>query len=175
MLYCEKTLFKMVESNGASMLINLSKIDLVVSILPVLGALDVLSTLFAAWRGYPIHIYEVGPFASYFAHRGLLYLYVFLYLGILSGVAVLLVFMRREVTTRRIWDRLVLIMLVLTACLLEAAIVNAVVSNLLLGLTGSASPSLLVWLVYASIITAILVYTFNDLRESFGLGDHGKE
>ena len=79
---------------------NLSPLDRVILLLPVLGVLDILSTFFAGWRGIPIQLYESGLFASYFAQRGLIHIYIFIYLGILSGMAGTLLFIKHEVNPR---------------------------------------------------------------------------
>jgi len=149
---------------------KLSRLDRVILILPVLGILDVLSTFFAAWRGYSLHLYEVGVFASYFAQKGLLHLYVFIYLGILVGVAGVLLFIKREVNTDRFFDELLLLLLVGVICLIEARLTSVIVSNLLLGLGQFTLLKRLNWLIYLSVFVTILAYTWDELKELFGFG-----
>jgi hypothetical protein len=144
-----------------------SKLERTICCLPVLGVFDVLSTFFAGWMGYPIHLYEVGLFASYFSQRGLLFLYVFVYLGFLVGVAALLVLMKRDVTTGkgRLFDDLVLLLLVLSVGLMEGVLVGVIVSNCLIALGRFMLPALR-WLIYLSVFAAILSYTWDELKGS---------
>ena len=149
---------------------KLSRLDRVILILPVLGILDMLSTFFAAWRGYSLYLYEVGLFASYFAQKGLLHLYVFIYLGILVGVAGVLLFIKREVSTARFLDELLLLLLVGVICIIEARLTSVIVSNSLLGLGKFAPFGGLHWLIYSSVFITILAYTWDELKELFGFG-----
>lgn len=154
---------------------KLSNLDKVILLLPVMGVFDVLSTFFAAWQGYSLYIYEVGLFASYFAQRGLLILYVFVYLGILSGMAALLFFIKRDVSTSESHDELVLLLLVTTIYLLEAVLANVIVSNFLVA-SGSLAPiGGLRWLIYLSVFVTILAYTWDELKELLGFSAYGGE
>lgn len=143
-------------------------------VLPVLGVLDVLSTFFAAWQGYPIHLYEGGVFASYFAQRGLLYFYAFIYLGILSGMAVVFLFIKREVSTRMLYDELLLLLLIVAICLIEAILTGVIVANFLLGLGRLEPLGVLRWLIYLSVFVAILTFAWDELKELFGIGEIGE-
>jgi len=147
----------------------------VILVLPVLGIFDVFSTFFVAWQGYPIYLYEVGLFASYFVQEGLLHLYVFVYLGILSGMAAVLLFIKREVSTGRFYNELLLLLLVGTVCLAEAFLTGIIVSNFLLGVGRVTSLGGLRLLIYLSVFAAILMYTWDELKELFGFGVHGEE
>ncbi|MDH5447953.1 MAG: hypothetical protein OEY24_06035 [Candidatus Bathyarchaeota archaeon] len=153
---------------------KLSKLDWVILVLPFLGIFDVLSTFFVAWRGYPIYLYETGLFASYFAQEGLLHFYVFVYLGILSGIAAVLLFIKREISTGMFYDELLLLLLVAMICFIEAFLTGVIVSNILLGL-GRLSLDGLLWLIYLSVFVAILMYTGDELKELFGFGVNGEE
>ena len=150
---------------------KLSPIDRVILLLPVLGILDILSTFFADWRGIPIQLYESGLFASYFAQRGLIHIYIFIYLGILSGMAGTLLFIKHEVSSNKFFDELVLFLLVVAICLIEAVLVNTILANFLLGVNPriilGVSQSLR-WLVYTSVIIIIVVYSWGELRDLFG-------
>jgi len=152
---------------------KLSKLDHVFLVLPLLGVFDVLSTFFAVWQGYPIQGYEVGLFASYFAKKNLLHLYIFLYLGILSGMAAIFLFIKREVSTDRFFDKLLLLLLVGAIYLIEALLTNVIVSNFLLGLGIHAPFSWLRWLIYLSVFVIILVYVWDELKELFGVDAYG--
>ncbi len=154
---------------------KLSRLDWVILVLPVLGVLDVVSTFFAAWRGYPIYLYEVGLFASYFAQEGLLLFYVFVYLGILSGMAVALVFIKHEVSTGKFYDELLLLLLIATISLAEAFLTGVIVSNFMLGLNRFMPLGGLQWLIYLSVLVAILMFTWDELKELFGFELHGRE
>jgi len=153
---------------------RLSRLERVILYTPVLGALDVLSTFFAAWRGYPIDVYEVGVFASDFSQRGLLSLYIFVYLGTLSGIAALLVLIKRDVSKGFFLDELVLLLLVIAVGLIEGVLASVVVSNFMIAL-GKFMPSLLRWLIYLSMFAVILSYTWDELKELFGFGAHDEE
>jgi hypothetical protein len=152
---------------------KLSKLDHVFLVLPVLGVFDVLSTFFAAWQGYPIQMYETGLFASYFAQKNLLHLYIFLYLGILSGMAAIFLFIKREVSEDRFFDKLLLLLLVGAIYLIEAVLTNVIVSNFLLGLGIHAPLGGLRWLIYLSVFLIILVYVWDELKELFGVDVYG--
>lgn len=154
---------------------KLSKLDWVILVIPVLGIFDVLSTFFAAWQGYPVYLYEVGLFASYFAQKGLLHLYIFVYLGILSGITAVLLFIKRELNTGRYFDEVLLMLLVVVICLLEALLTNVIVSNFLLGLGRFTPLGGLRWLIYLSVFVVILTYAWDELKELFGFGIHGKD
>jgi len=153
---------------------KLSRLERVILCIPVLGAFDVVSTFFAAWRGYPIDVYEVGLFASYFSQRGLLSLYVFAYLSILSGIAALLILIKRDVSKGFFLDELVLLLLVVAVGLIEGVLASVVVSNFMIAL-GKFMPSLLRWLIYLSVFAVILSYTWDELKELFGFGAHDAE
>lgn len=154
---------------------KLSKLDWVILILPVLGIFDVLSTFFAAGRGYPIHLYEAGLFASYFAQTGLLHFYVFVYLGILSEMATLFLFIKREIDTGRFCDKLLLLLLTVAICLIEALLTSVIVSNFLLGLGRFTPLGGLRWFIYLSVFVAMLTYAWDELKELFGFDVHGKD
>jgi hypothetical protein len=149
---------------------KLSRLERAIGCMPILGVLDVLSTFFAAWQGYPIHLYEVGLFASYFVRRGLLLFYVFAYLGILVGIAALLIFIKRDVSTGqgRLFDDLVLLLLVLTVGLIEGVVVGVIVSNCMIAL-GKPMLAPLRWLIYLSTFAVILSYTWDELKELLGV------
>lgn len=152
---------------------KLSKLDRVILLLPVLGILDVLSTFFVAWRGYPIYLYEVGLLAAYFAQIGFLYLYVFVYLGILSGMAAVFLFIKREISTGRFYDELLLLLLIAIVCLVEAVMTGVIVSNFLFGLGAPLGNAR--WLIYLSVFMSILAYTWDELKELFGFDVHDNE
>lgn len=154
---------------------KLSKLECVILVLPILGILDVLSTFFAGWRGYPIHLYEAGVFASYFAQGGLLHLYVFVYLGILSGMAAVFIFIKREVSTGRFYDEFLLLLLVAAICFIEAFLVGVIVSNFLLGLGWLTPLGGFRWLMYLSVFVTILAYIWNELKELFGFDTYGED
>ncbi len=146
---------------------KLSKLDRVI--------LDVLSTYFVVWRGYPIYLYEVGLFASYFARLGLLHLYGFIYLGILAGMTGGLLFIKHEVTTGEFHDELVLLLLVGAICFGETFLTGVVVSNFLVGVNKPPLSGVLQWLIYLSAFVTIIVYTWDELKELFGLGVCGED
>ena len=154
---------------------KLSSLDWVILTIPVLGVLDVLSTFFVALQGYPIHIYEAGLFASYFAQAGLLPFYVPFYLGILSGATAVLLFIKRELTTSKFHDELFFMLLVFAICLVEAVLTNVVVSNFLIGLSRFTSLGGLRWLIYLSVFVSILTFTWDELKEQLGFGKNGKD
>jgi hypothetical protein len=153
---------------------RLSRLESVILCIPVLGTFDVLSTFFADWRGYPIDMYETGLFASYFSRRGLLPVYVLAYLGILSGIAALLILIKRDVSKGFFLDGLVLLLLVTSVGLIEGVLTSVVVSNSMIAL-GKLMPSLLRWLIYLSVFAVILSYTWDELKELFGFGAYDEE
>ena len=153
---------------------KLSRLERVIAYLPVLGVFDVLSTFFADWQGYSINVYEVGLFASYFSQRGLLSLYVFAYIGTLSGTGALLILIKRDVSKGFFLDDLVLLLLVTAVGLIEAVLTSVIVSNFMIAL-GKLMPSGLRWLIYLSVFAVILSYTWDELKELFGFGGHDDE
>ncbi len=152
---------------------KLGKLDKVIIFLPVLGVLDVFSTFLAGWRGLPISLYETGLFASYFAQKGLLNLYVFIYFGILLGMATVFLYIKLEVSSDGFLDRLLLLLLVAAICIIEAFMAGVIMSNFLIGLGRPIPISPVRWLTYLSVLVAILAYVWDELRELFGFGSFG--
>lgn len=155
------------------MWMKLSRLERAILYMPVLGAFDVLSTFYAAWRGYPIEIYEVGLFASYFSQRGLLHFYAFAYIGILFGIAGLLVFIKRDVSKGTLFDELVLLLLVLAVGLIEGVLASVIASNFMIA-WGALMPRSLRWLIYLSVFAVILSYTWDELKALFGFDVYGE-
>lgn len=107
---------------------------------------------------------EAGLFASYFARQGLLHLYIFIYLGILTGIAAILLFIKREVGPQSFFDGLVFLLLVATVCFLEAFLVDVIVSNFLVGSYPQASLGMLPWVIYLSMFVAIMTFVWDELK-----------
>jgi hypothetical protein len=154
--------------------VKFSRLERVILYIPLLGVFDVLSTFFAAWRGYPVHLYEVGLFASYFAQRGLLPFYVLIYLGILSGMTAFFIFLRRDVIKGLFLDGLMLLLLFVTVGLIESVLASVIVSNVMLAL-GNLMPPLLRGLIYLSVFVAILSYSWDEMRDLLGFGAYEDE
>lgn len=143
---------------------HLSRLDRVIVFLPILGVLDVLSTFFAAWQGHPIEEYETGLVAAFFAQRGLLSLYVFVYLGILVAMSGVLLFIKRDLGVGGFLDKLVFAVLTAAVGIVEALVTSVVISNLLIGLGGYLMEEAR-WLIYISVFVTIFILVRKEVKE----------
>ena len=143
---------------------RLTRLESVIVLLPILGVLDVLSTFFAAWQGYPIAEYETGLVAAFFAQRGLLSLYVFVYLGILIAMSGVLLFIKRDLGVDGVLDKPVFTVLTAAVGIVEALVTGAVVSNLLIGLGGHLVEEAR-WLIYISVFVTIVTFVRKEVKE----------
>ena len=118
--------------NGAFR-VKLTRLDKVILLLPFFGFLDLISTLYAQYRGYSLGKYEVGFFASYFAKAGALHYYIPLYFLILFGMAAGMIYIRSKLALSSGWlDKIVFLLLVACVGVIEATLVGTAVSNMLL-------------------------------------------
>jgi hypothetical protein len=152
---------------------SLSRLDGVIVFLPVLGILDVLSTFFAAWQGYPLTQYETGLAASFFAQRGLVNLYVGVYLGILVAMSAVLLCIKRDLQGGRLFDKLVFLLLTGVVCIIEATVTSVIVSNLLIGFGGRLVEEAR-WLIYISVFVVIFVFIRKEAKDMLGFTANGK-
>jgi len=112
--------------------VKLSRINMAIWILPVLGFLDVVTTFYVSSLGYPLERHEVGLFASYFARMGLLLYYVPLYLIILSIFSFVLWQMKNSLNPLSNIDKLIFGFLIFVLCFVYGKISATIASNILL-------------------------------------------
>lgn len=152
---------------------RLDRLDVVIIFLPILGMFDVLSTFLAAWQGYPTEQYETGLLASFFAQRGVIHLYVLIYVGILMAMSAVLLCIKYDLLIGRFLDKVVFLLLTVVVCIIEAIMMSVVVSNLLIGWGGYLA-EVPRWLIYISLPVTILTFIRNEVEAMLGLATHGK-
>jgi hypothetical protein len=113
---------------------KLSNLQKAIVILPFLGLEDVLSTFYAEYGGYSLKVYESGSLARLFMDAGWLYLYIPLYLVILSCMALIMFYIQNNLRPSLLLDKVVFLLLVGVVCFMDAFLSSVIVSNLLFGL-----------------------------------------
>jgi len=147
-------------------MVRLDRVDKVIWVLPLLGVLDVLSTFYAEWQGYPLAIYEVGFLASFFAELGLLYAYIPVYLLFLVGVAYALWFIKgRVLHPSHAFDKALFFLLVLVAGYVCVRLAVTITGNVLLPYyaTGKVSMSTITIIVSLSTALALTLYLWEEI------------
>lgn len=144
----------------------MDSVDKVIWVSPLLGALDVISTLYVESLGYSLVRYEAGLLARIFINAGLTYLYIPVYLLILSGFAYVLWYIKnRKLEPSRTFDKILFLLLVGTACYVYMRITVAFVGNFLLPyrLSGRISWSSINLLIYLSTAFTLTLYLWRDV------------
>jgi len=144
---------------------GLSRFDKVILVLPALGVLDVLSTLYGGYLGYPLERYEAGFLASFFARHGLLYVYIPVYLGILAGMAWVLLRIKRELSPSALLDKVVFLLLVGVVCFVHARLFGTIIMNVLLFSSRSISGGLVEGVVYFFTVGYVIMLVWRDVVE----------
>jgi len=144
---------------------GLSRLDKVILVLPVLGVFDVLSTFYGGYLGYPLERYEAGFLASFFARHGLLYVYIPVYLGILAGMAWVLLRIKRELSPSASLDKVVFLLLVGVVCFMYARLFGTIIMNVLLFSDGSISGGLVEGVVYFFTVGYVIMLVWQDVVE----------
>ncbi len=144
---------------------GLRRLEKVILVLPVLGVFDVLSTLYISYLGFPLEKYEGGFLAGFFVRHGLLYLYVPVYLGILFGVAWVLLHIKRKLNPSASLDKVVFALLVVVVCFMYARLFGAILMNLLLLSEGKVSGGIVEWVVYLFTIGYVVMLVWRDVME----------
>jgi len=144
---------------------GLSRFDKVILVLPVLGVLDVLSTLYGGCLGYSLERYEAGFLASFFARLGLLYVYIPVYLGILAGMAWVLLRIKRELSPSALLDKVVFLLLVGVVCFMYARLFGTIIMNVLLFSGRGVSSGLVEGVVYLFTVGYVITLVWRDVVE----------
>ena len=145
---------------------KLDNVDKIIWVSPFLGVLDVVSTLYVESLGYSLSQYEVGLLAKIFVSAGLTYLYIPVYLLILSGFAYVLWYIKnRKLDSSRFFDKILFLFLVGTACYVYMQITVAFIGNLLLPyrVSGRISWSSINLLIYLSTAFTLTMYLWRDV------------
>lgn len=144
----------------------MDSVDKIIWVSPFLGVLDVVSTLYVESLGYSLSQYEAGPLAKIFVNAGLTYLYIPVYLLILSGFAYVLWYIKnRKLDSSRIFDKILFLFLVGMACYIYMQITVAFIGNVLLPyrLSGRISWSSINLLIYLSTAFTLTIYLWRDV------------
>lgn len=144
----------------------LDSVDKIVLILPLLGFLDVLSTLYLQARGYPLELYEFGFFASFFVGVGLTYFYAVVYLLILGAFAYFLWLIKnKELNPFHFFDKVVFVFLVGVVCYVFLRLTAVSVGNFLLSyfVADKVSSGPVMVLTYLSTAFALAFYLRQDI------------
>ena len=147
-------------------MVRLDRVDKVIWILPLLGVLDVLSTFYVEWQGYPLVVYEAGFLASFFTELGLLYAYVPVYLLFLVGVATALWFIKNKVLhPSHAFDKALFFLLVLVAGYVCVRLAITITGNVLLPYytTGKVSMSIITVVISLSTALALTLYLREEI------------
>ena len=144
---------------------GLSRLDKVILVLPVLGVFDVLSTFYGGYLGYPLERYEAGFLASFFARHGLLYVYIPVYLGILAGMAWVLLRIKRELSPSALLDKVVFLLLVGVVCFMYARLFGTIIMNVLLFSGRGVSSGLVEGVVYLFTVGYVITLVWRDVVE----------
>jgi hypothetical protein len=144
---------------------GLNRLDEVIMVLPVLGALDVLSTLYAAYLGYSLERYEAGFLAGYFARLGLLYLYIPVYLGILIGMVWVLLQIKKKLKPSALLGKAVFLLLVGVVCFMYARLFGTIVMNILLLGSLRVQGGMVEVVVYLSAVGYVIMLVWRDVLE----------
>ena len=142
---------------------GLSRLDKVILVLPVLGVFDVISTLYVGYLGYSLEKYEAGFLAGFFARHGLLYLYIPVYLGILVGMAWVVLHIKRKLSPSALLDKVVFLLLVGVVCFMYAQLFGTILMNILLFSDGKVSGGIAQVVVYLFTIGYVVVLVWQDV------------
>jgi len=144
---------------------KLKNVRAAISCLPILGVFDVVSTLYVSSLGYPLEKIEVGFLASFFARKGLLYLYIPVYMLILCLAALFMLYVEKSLDYNLLIDRIVLILLVGAVCTVDSTLISTIISNLAVSLQIQMSRFILLKnMTFVTAFIAIFLFLFNDLK-----------
>lgn len=144
----------------------MDNVDKVIWVLPFLGLLDVISTLYAEGLGYSLALYEVGFFARYFVGAGLAYIYIVIYLLGISMVAYVLWYIKnKKLDCSLFFDKIIFLFLVGVTCYIYIRLTVAFVGNFLLRffVSGRVSWFLVTLLTYLSTASTLGFYLWRDV------------
>lgn len=145
---------------------KLDSVDKVIWVSPFLGVLDIVSTLYVESLGYSLSQYEAGLLARIFINAGLTYLYIPVYLLILSAFAYALWFIKnRKLDSSRNFDKILFLLLVGAACYVYVRITVTFIGNFLLPyrVSGRVVGFLINLLIYLSTAFTLTIYLWRDV------------
>jgi len=144
----------------------LDSVDKVIWVLPLLGFLDVASTLYAESLGHSLLIHEAGGVARFFVDAGLTYVYVVIYLlGICVFSYCLWDIKNKKLKHSNSLDKVVFLLLVGVACYVYIRLTVVFTTNFLLPYSGTTLiPFFWVSLiVYLSTASTLFLYLWRDV------------
>lgn len=144
----------------------MDNVDKVIWVLPLLGVLDVLSTLYVESLGYPLMLHEVGFFARLFVSAGLTYVYMVIYLLSISVFAYVLWFIKnKKLSSSSFFDKIIFLLLVGVACYIYMRLTEAFIGNFLLPyfISGKVSWFSITLLTYLSTAFTLSLYLWRDV------------
>lgn len=144
----------------------MDSVDKAFWILPVLGFLDAVSTLYVTSLGYHPKMLEVGFFARLSGTSGLVYGFAVLYLLGLTALAYALWYVKGKwLDPRYSADKAVFLLLVMILCVLYVGVTAAFAGNLLLPYVadGSISQMTLTLVLYSSTAFSLGLYIWRDV------------
>jgi len=148
------------------MVTHLDSVDKVIWVLPLLGVLDIASTLYAESLGYSLLIYEAGGMARFFVTAGLTYVYVVIYLLFLCVFSYGLWYIKnKKLNASNSLDKLVFLLLVGVACYAYIRLTVAFTINFLLPYSGTMQIPFF-WvtvIVYLSTAFTLVLYLWRDV------------
>jgi hypothetical protein len=134
--------------------------------LPVLAALDVLSTLYMESLGYSLEVYEVELFASFFVHAGLTYFYAIAYLLIISVLTYFMWFVKNKVLNwSHFFDKVLFLLLIIVVYYVFIGLTVVCVGNFLLPsfIESRVSRFPVILLTYSSAALILSLYMWQDI------------
>lgn len=156
----------------------LDDVDKVILVLPFLGFLDILSTLYVQALGYPLLLYEFGFFASFFVSVGLTYFYAVVYLLIFGAFVYFLWFTKnKELSPSHFFDKIIFLFIVTIVCFICLRLTAVSVGNFLLPyfVAGKVSREIVIILTYLSTAFALIFYLRRDVFKWVKSDDTAKE
>jgi len=144
----------------------MDNIDKVIWVLPFLGVLDVVSTLYVSNLGYPLKFYETGVLANFFIFSGLTYVYIFVYLAILVFFSYLFWYIKNErLISSRFPDKILFLLLLGVVFYIYMRLTATFSINFLLPflISGNLSNFSVSLLIYLSTAFTLVLYTWQDV------------
>lgn len=144
----------------------MDNVDKVIWVLPFLGVLDVISTLYLESLGYSLTLYESGPFARFFVSVGLFYFCIPVYLLIIAGFSYVFWYIKnRKLDSSNLFDKAIFLMLVGVTCYFCMRLTDAFIGNLSLPylIRRGTSRLSIALLVYLSTAFSLGVYLWRDV------------
>ncbi|MEM2105371.1 MAG: hypothetical protein QXV21_02730 [Candidatus Bathyarchaeia archaeon] len=144
----------------------MDSVDKVILVSPFLGVVDVISTLYVESIGYSLSKYEAGFLARVFVDAGFTYLYIPVYLSLLSCFAYTLWCIKnKKLDSSRTFDKILFFLIALTVCYIYARITEAFIGNFLLPyrISGRISWTLIRLFIYLSTTYTLILYLWRDV------------